>query len=297
VTDIREVEDYISRWAARIEARLEGLLPPGAPAEIVGPMKYSLLGGGKRLRPVMTVAAFETVGGPEEWRETVLDAACAVEMIHTYSLIHDDLPCMDDDDWRRGRPTSHRVFGEGLAVLAGDGLLTLAFEVLAGARRPSGGPGAERLLRSAFELASAAGPSGMVGGQAVDIGLAGGRAERDTVEFVHRLKTARLFSGAVAAGAIIGGGGAGDVEAMKRFALEFGVGFQIADDLEDWLREEGETGASYVAAVGAEEARTAALERLHRARGELEGFGRSAWVLNGIARLIESRVLEGTRDR
>lgn len=299
-----DVLGYVRSRASLVERRLGELIPAGAgmeaaPAVLADAMRYSAFSGGKRLRPVMCVAAGETVGAGAGEMAAVLDVACAIEMIHTYSLIHDDLPCMDDDDYRRRKPTSHRVFGEALAVLAGDALLTLAFEVMAGAANRAGGAGGElrdRLLRVIAEVAAAAGPLGMVGGQALDVDLTGKPAGVAAIERMDLLKTACLFSGAVAAGATVAGATDRDLMALRAFARDFGLGFQIADDIADAAGEEGAGKASYVRAAGIEEARRLAEGALDRAVVHLDGFGERAWVFRGIAGLVAAKVREGATE-
>jgi len=211
-----QVEEALSRWVRRC---------PGPPA-LIEAMEYSLLDGGKRIRPLLVILAREAVGGEGA---DPLPAACAIEMIHTYSLIHDDLPAMDDDDLRRGRPTSHRRFGEAMAILAGDALLTHAFWVLASAYGDEG-PLAARLIE---EVSRAAGPSGMVGGQVLDT-LSGAppRTEEALVE-VHQRKTGALIRASVRVGAILGGASPTALDALTRFAEAIGLAFQVVDDILD----------------------------------------------------------------
>ena len=218
-----------------------------APAVIATPITYALLGPGKRLRPCLTLAAAETVGtrrglSAEHARRLALPAACAVEMIHTYSLVHDDLPSMDDDDLRRGRPTTHIVHGEGMAILAGDGLLTDAFSVLATVPSPVGGDddpavGPEARLRALRVLADAAGSRGMVGGQAIDLSAVGlatdGRPDAASLADMHARKTGALIRAASVMGAIMAGGTEDDIAAIDRYAAELGLAFQIVDDVLD----------------------------------------------------------------
>jgi geranylgeranyl diphosphate synthase type II len=196
-----------------------------APAQVGEAMRYALLGGGKRLRPILCLAFFEAVAPVGASRELALDAACALELVHTYSLVHDDLPAMDDDDLRRGRPTCHKVYGEAMAILAGDGLLTLAFEQLA---RGPAGPRAAMCL----ELAQAAGASGMVGGQALDI-AADRPAELDYLTRLHRLKTGALLRAACRLGALAAAAAPATLAAAGAYGEAVGLAFQIADDLLD----------------------------------------------------------------
>lgn len=214
---------------AYIEAALEQVIPEQKefPPVIFEAMRYSLLAGGKRLRPIMVLAACEAVGGK---KEDALPFACALEMIHTYSLIHDDLPAMDNDDYRRGRLTNHKVYGEAMAILAGDGLLHHAMETMAAACVENPSPQTAGAMRA---IAHGAGIFGMLTGQVVDVFFEGKPLERDTLDFIHLHKTAAMIRGALEAGAIIGGA---DGETAAQFALageKIGVAFQILDDILD----------------------------------------------------------------
>ena len=212
----------------QVEAALAGELRPGDILDktLASSMEYSLMAGGKRLRPILLMAAAEAVGGRGE---EYLTSACAIEMIHTYSLIHDDLPAMDNDDYRRGKLTNHKVYGAGMATLAGDALLTLAFEVLL---RQHGVSDAVKLtvLR---EVSEAAGAKGMVGGQAMDLGAEGQQVNIITLRRMHMGKTGALFRAAVRAGAILAGGDAAELVSLTRYAESFGLAFQITDDILD----------------------------------------------------------------
>ena len=189
-------------------------------------MRYSLFAGGKRLRPVLLLAAADAVGADGN---KFLNVACGLEMIHTYSLIHDDLPAMDNDDYRRGKLTNHKVYGDGIAVLAGDSLLTYAFETMLSQE----GVEPKTLLTVVKEIASAAGPEGMVGGQVIDMESEGKAVSLDTLQQMHRAKTGALFRAAVRAGAILGGASEKEVEALTVYAEKFGLAFQITDDILD----------------------------------------------------------------
>lgn len=197
-------------------------------------MAYSLLSGGKRIRPVLTLAACRLFGGQEE---KALPFACGLEMIHTYSLIHDDLPCMDDDDFRRGKPTNHKVYGEATAVLAGDGLLTAAFAVLAQAELSS-----EQIVRGVACLSKAAGPAGMVGGQILDLLGEGKTLTYDEIVQIQNLKTGCMIEGAARLGAIAAGSTPEEEEAVAEYARKIGLAFQIRDDVLDVLGDEAELG-------------------------------------------------------
>ena len=240
-----DLKAYLEDRRAMVEAALERVLPPESapPVTIHRAMRYSVLAPGKRLRPILVVAGAEAVGGRAD---VVLDAACALELIHAYSLIHDDLPAMDDDDYRRGRLTSHKVFGEAMAILAGDALLTLAFRLLAG--------NAARLAASAAvvgavvaEVADAAGTDGMVGGQVVDIESEGKTIAPEMLDYIHLHKTAALIRVALRIGAMLAGGRPDTVEAISRAGEALGLAFQIVDDIldvEGSLAELGKTAGS-----------------------------------------------------
>lgn len=223
----------------RVEQALAGYLPEpsdvGCPARLVEAMSYSLLGGGKRLRPVLALMAAEACGAPES---AAMPAACALEMVHTYSLIHDDLPSMDDDDLRRGRPTCHKAFDEATAVLAGDALLTLAFEVVAKHVRP-----AEAASACVLALAEGAGPRGMVGGQMADL-QAEGRpdATLEALEAIHRRKTGALLRASLKMGGIVAGADEGVIRALDAYGHAVGLAFQIVDDLLDVQGDEAKLG-------------------------------------------------------
>jgi geranylgeranyl diphosphate synthase type II len=227
-------------WVAARRAEVEALLgarvpPPPAeddPGRLVEAVRYSLLSPGKRLRPLLALAAAEAVGAAAT--EAVRTAAAAVELVHCYSLVHDDLPAMDDDDFRRGQPTNHKVFGEAMAILAGDALLTLAFDWLAEAglmARQRGEPG--DYLRAALVLARGAGMWGMVRGQARDLSAAASSMTLAELERLHREKTGALFKAAVEVGAAAGGGSEAQIAALSQFGEAYGVAFQHADDIDD----------------------------------------------------------------
>ncbi|WP_435017400.1 polyprenyl synthetase family protein [Tundrisphaera sp. TA3] len=223
----------------RVEQALAGFLPDssdlGCPPRLVEAMRYSLMGGGKRLRPVLALMAAEACGAPPD---AAMPAACALEMVHTYSLIHDDLPSMDDDDLRRGRPTCHKAFDEATAVLAGDALLTLAFEVVARHTRP-----AEAAAACVLALAEGAGPSGMVGGQMADL-LAEGRPDPtlDALEAIHRRKTGALLRSSLKMGGIVAGADERTLLALDHYGHAVGLAFQIVDDLLDVQGDEAKLG-------------------------------------------------------
>lgn len=205
------------------------------PETIHKAMRYSMFAGGKRLRPVLAVAAAEAVGGS---MNDILDVACALEMIHTYSLIHDDLPAMDNDDYRRGKLTNHKVFGEGIAVLAGDALLTYAFEIISSAKVAS----PDRLLAVIKEISHAVGTLGMIGGQVVDIESEGKSITSETLEYIHSAKTGALFRASIRAGGILAGANEEQLCCLTKYAEHFGLVFQITDDILDVIGDEAIIG-------------------------------------------------------
>ncbi len=287
------LERYLAGRARLVERALAAALPPGR-SRLRQAMRYSLFGGGKRLRPILALAAAEAVGASPH---PVLPFACALEMIHTYSLVHDDLPAMDDDDLRRGRPTSHRVYGEGLAILVGDALLTEAFHVLASAR---GVPPA-RALRAVAEVAVAAGEAGMVGGQALDLAAAGTRTAVARVRDIHRRKTGALLRVAVRVGALVGGAGPARLRHLTGYGEHVGLAFQIADDILDDVLDatgnpavDGRTDralgkATYPATVGLAAARRAAVRERDAALAALAPLGPAAEPLRMIATYVVTR--------
>lgn len=256
-------------------------------------MEYSLLAGGKRLRPILLMAAAEAVGGRGE---DYLTSACAIEMIHTYSLVHDDLPAMDDDDYRRGKPTNHKVYGAGMATLAGDALLTMAFEVLL---CQSGISDAVKLsvLR---EVSEAAGAKGMVGGQAMDLGAVGQPVNIITLRRMHMGKTGALFRAAVRTGAILAGGDAAELVSLTRYAESFGLAFQITDDILDVTGTTEDIGkpagsdernqkATYVTLATLPGAEKMARDAVEAAVEALAPLGDKAAFLRDLAEFLLSR--------
>lgn len=287
--------NYIKERQTQVEEMLHSLAPEqaGPLAKMAESMRYSLFTGGKRLRPVLLTAAADAVGADGR---RFLHAACALEMIHTYSLIHDDLPAMDDDDYRRGRLTNHKVFGEGMAILAGDGLLTLAFETLLS--QPD--VPMEILGRVTGEVAVAAGPAGMVGGQAIDLASEGTRPDPETLALMHRLKTGALFRASIRSGALLAGGSAQEVQQLTEFAENFGLAFQITDDILDVTGDEAVLGkpvgsdeknnkATYVTIYSLPVARQMAQNAVDKALAALEIFGERAWVLRGLTGYLLTR--------
>jgi geranylgeranyl diphosphate synthase type II len=226
-----DIKTYLAEQRARVDEALKRYMPEphGPAADLIKAMNYSLFAGGKRLRPILCMAGAESVGGDSQ---KVMPAACALELIHTYSLIHDDLPAMDNDDLRRGKPTSHKVFGEAMAILAGDGLLTEAFNMLAGLEVPE--RIADDVLKKIIRLISgASGWQGMVGGQAMDIQSEGEEIDSSIMDYIHSHKTGALITASVASGAILGGASQAQLDAINIYGEKIGLAFQIADDILD----------------------------------------------------------------
>ncbi|MEE9153733.1 MAG: farnesyl diphosphate synthase [candidate division NC10 bacterium] len=293
-----DLKTYLEERRALVEAGLKRFIPQAAtlPPELHEAMHYSLFAGGKRLRPILTIAAAEAVGGGAE---AVLPVACAFEYIHTYSLVHDDLPAMDDDDLRRGRPTCHKVFGQAMAILAGDALLTEAFVLLTNPAHVSHLD--PRLLHTVLhEIGFAAGSQGMVGGQAVDILSEGKPIEMPLLHYIHTHKTGALILCALRAGAHLGGATAEELDATTRYGKAVGLAFQIADDILDIEGEEALRGkkgggdatrgkATYPALVGLDKAKGEAQRLVQEALDAIASFSRQADPLREIARFIVSR--------
>lgn len=294
-----DLEAHLAPRRRRIEAALEAIFPADAshPHRLVEAIRYGLLGGGKRLRPMLAVTACEAVGGD---LDAALPVACAVELIHAYSLVHDDLPGMDDDALRRGRPTVHVAFGEGVAILAGDALLTEAFAQLARAAARSTRP--RRLLQAAAEIADAAGSRGMVGGQAADLAAEGREADLALVEFIHVRKTGALLLAAVRGGALVGGAGTAQLRRLTRYGECLGLAFQIADDVLDAEASTERTGkaqgrdqerrkATFPAVLGLPAAKRRAGELRDEALAALVGFDAAAEPLRGLVRFVVERAV------
>ena len=292
--------EELSRRREPVEEALGRWLPPEEepPRELHAAMRYAVLGGGKRLRPILLAAAADACGGEPD---RALPAAVAVELVHCYSLVHDDLPAMDDDDLRRGRPTCHRVFGEAVAVLAGDALLTLAFEVLArayGADGESAGGGLASTL--VLELARAAGHAGMVAGQAADILSEGRQPSEELLRYIHGHKTGALIRASVRMGALVARASEAEVSALGHYGECVGLTFQIADDILDVTSSPEELGKAtqkdlargkltYPALVGLAQARRAARRLSEEAVASLQGFGPEAGLLVALAHFVTRR--------
>ena len=291
------IKNYLSRRAEEVNLWLECLVPSEAvpPVELHRAMRYSLLAGGKRLRPILVLAAGEAFGAETE---DLMPAACAIEMIHTYSLIHDDLPAMDNDDLRRGRPTCHKAFGEAVAILAGDALLTQAFRVLA-MDAPRRNP--EPQVRVIRELATAAGTvDGMIGGQMADIENEGKQVDRPTLEYIHRSKTGALITAPVVVGGIIAGATEKQIEHLRAYGERIGLAFQIADDILDITSTSEQLGktpgkdqaahkATYPAVHGMAASETRASELVNEAMAIASRLGIDSRILEELARFIVAR--------
>ena len=291
------LEAYLQDRRNIVEEALQRYLAPGGdiPAEIYKSVRYSVFAGGKRIRPVLCLAAVEAVGGN---LAPAMPVACALELIHTYSLIHDDLPAMDNDDFRRGKPTNHKVFGEAIAILAGDALLTEAFALLSHAekvRLP-----AERRLAVIQEIAQAAGISGMVGGQTLDVLSEKSMSTEDILYEIHRRKTGSLIVAAVKSGAIISNARKDKIQALSQYGINVGLAFQIADDI---LNVEGdrelmgkETGSdavqgklTYPSLMGVDAAKEKLTKCVDAAIKSLSNFDERARPLRIIALYIKER--------
>ncbi|MBV8056176.1 MAG: polyprenyl synthetase family protein [Deltaproteobacteria bacterium] len=295
-----DLAHYMHERAGLIEHQLAiSIAEFNGPANrLIEAMRYSLMAGGKRLRPILALAACESVGGKAE---AALGYACALEMIHTYSLVHDDLPCMDDDDLRRGRPTNHKVFGEAIAMLAGDGLLTDAFGLIARSAKAAG-ISAEVIIDTIAELADACGSSGMVGGQVLDLLAEGQPLTQQELEHLHSKKTGALFVASVCGGARLGGAGPLQLQSLRNYAGALGLAFQVTDDLLDVEETTEHLGkrshkdhkrgkATYPSIIGVERSRALAHELAHHAREELAGFDSRAEPLRMLADFAVERNL------
>lgn len=267
-----------------------------APQPLRSAMAYSLLLPGKRLRPVLLLASYALLG--EDWQRA-LPFACALEMIHTYSLVHDDLPAMDDDDFRRGKPTNHRVFGENMAILAGDGLLNMAYETMLAA--PLCGERPARALAAMGVIAQRAGVRGMIAGQTLDVKLEGTQPEAGLVGYIHKHKTADLITAPVLAGLLLAGAGEEQLAAGQRYGENLGLAFQMVDDLLDILGDAQAMGKqtgmdaargkmTWPAVFGAEQTRLDAEQAIGRAEAALAPFGPSGEFLRTLARETLVRV-------
>lgn len=293
-----DLTHYLQSKRLEVEKALEKLMFPeeGLLSNHMAAMRYSLFAGGKRIRPILCLAAAEALDiDPTPY----LPIACSLECIHTYSLIHDDLPAMDNDDLRRGKPTNHKVFGEAEAILAGDGLLTFAFDLLSNTE-VSGPIKSDDRIRIIQIIAQAVGSLGMVGGQALDIESEGKSIPFETLQYLHSCKTGALITASVQTGAVIGQAKQGQLEALTVYGKAIGLAFQIVDDLLDVEGTEEELGkavgadaalnkATYPSLFGVEETRKKAIAAVDNALAALEGFDEKADYLREIAKYIYYR--------
>ena len=293
-----DLKSYLAGVRQSVDhALLQYLTGPSPETRLLQAMTYSVMAGGKRLRPILCVASAEAVGGD---REQILPLACALEILHTYSLIHDDLPAMDDDQTRRGKPTCHIMFDEATAILAGDALLTLCFEILATAGNQSAADQSTRWLTAAGQVAAAAGCSGMIEGQMRDISFEGTVLSETDLESLHRLKTGKLIEVSVGASAVLAGGSTDQQQALKAYARSIGLAFQVTDDLlnikGDPQRLGKATGTdqqrgknTYPALIGMAEAEQLASQLVNKALKAIDTFDSKADSLRAIARYIIER--------
>lgn len=293
-----DLESYLSLKRKQINQALEKFLGNALDSSrVVRAMRHSLMAGGKRIRPILCISAAEAVGGNAT---QVIRAACAIEMIHTYSLIHDDLPAMDNDDMRRGQPTCHVAFDEATAILAGDALLTLAFEVLTSRQTPHPPRNALEWLGVVNTIAKAAGYQGMIEGQLRDIVAEGSSLDLKDLQELHRLKTGALIEASIHTGAILGGGNPEQIETLQIFANNIGLAFQVTDDI---LNVEGDPAvmgkgvgtdqirkkSTYPSLLGLDESKTFAQELINNALQALDNFDNKSDPLRAIARYIIAR--------
>ena len=265
------IKTYLVSRQKLIERALDRYLPKAnaKPATLHRAMRYSLFAGGKRLRPILCLAATEACGGKIG---SALPLACALECIHTYSLVHDDLPSMDDDDFRRGRPTCHKIFGDGIAILAGDALLTIAFEIVSNAK-PTSRYDTSILLR---EIAVAAGSQRLIAGQVADLEAEGKNVKRDQLQFIHENKTAAILKSSVRLGAMSANADARRLSAMTQFGERLGLAFQVIDDILDVTQTSEILGKSAGKDVAAKKATYPAVIGLEKSRAEARGLTRQA---------------------
>jgi len=293
-----DIKTYLAKKKDIVDKSLEKLVPPSTafPPSVHEAMRYSLFAGGKRVRPILVIAAAEALGASTA---DLLPFAGALELIHTYSLIHDDLPALDDDDFRRGRATCHKVYGETIAILAGDGLLNMAFEVLSDSRRLKA-VSAQRLVAIIKEISTASGVYGMVGGQVVDIESEGKEIDFPTLEYIHTHKTGALIRASVRTGALYAKASKKQFSALTHYGELVGLAFQIFDDILDITGSREETGKdegsdlkkgkqTFPSFYGLDESRRRAVEVSDRAVLALKDFGRKADPLRELAKYIVNR--------
>lgn len=300
-----EIRTYLNEQRQLVEEHLaHAMLEPVGPfAQHIEAMRYSLFAGGKRIRPILCLAGAAAINSSEETRRLTLPVACAFECIHSYSLIHDDLPAMDNDDLRRGKPTNHIIFGEAAAILAGDGLLTFAFELLAGPATV--GISDTNRIRLIHTIAQAAGPLGMVGGQSLDMIHAAKQVDYEQVDYailrcIHRSKTGALITASVVCGALVASASESQIAALTIYGNKIGLAFQIVDDLLDVVATTAELGKpagsdvqasklTYPALFGIDTSRTMAQEAHQAATAALASFDEKADPLRALAHFIVDR--------
>lgn len=297
---VSQTEEYLAKKAERVSSALDQLVQPHYPEKVTQAMRYSLLAGGKRIRPALCIAACEMLGGTED---TALPAACAIELMHTMSLVHDDLPAMDNDDFRRGQPTNHKQFGVDFAILAGDALLAKSFEAVAASPELWRSVPPERVVRVLAELSRTAGSSGLVGGQALDILTERGEIETgvEHLDFIHERKTGRLLQAAVVCGAILAGASDDDIARVTKYAQNLGLSFQIVDDVLDVTstseqlgktagKDESAGKATYPTLVGTERSLQIADDLIAEAKAQLQPYDTTlAAPLYALADYITAR--------
>ncbi|WP_195939786.1 polyprenyl synthetase family protein [Romboutsia sp. 1001713B170131_170501_G6] len=292
-----EFKAVLKEKASYIEKLLKEYMPKeeGYQKTIMEAMNYSLSAGGKRLRPILTLEACKSVGG--DYKDAI-PFAMAIEMIHTYSLIHDDLPALDNDDLRRGRKTNHIVFGEDMAILAGDGLLNYAFEVMLLGSMNKENP--NKYLNAMYEIASAAGINGMIGGQVVDIQSENKKISKEKLDYIHNNKTAAIMIGCMRAGAIIGNANDNELKNITKYAKNIGLAFQIVDDILDIVGDESKLGkkvgsdidnnkSTYPSLIGLEESKEEANRLIKEAKEALNQISNETEFLSGLADYIVDR--------
>lgn len=292
-----EFKQALKHRANQVELLLKEYMPKeeGYQKTIMEAMNYSLSAGGKRLRPILTMEACNIVGGNVE---DVIPFAMAIEMIHTYSLIHDDLPALDNDDLRRGKDTNHIVFGEDMAILAGDALLNYAFEVMLSNSIDKENP--NKYLKAINEIAKTSGIYGMIGGQVVDIQSENKKISKESLDYIHNNKTAAIIVGCMRAGAIIGNATESQLENITKYAKNIGLSFQIVDDILDIIGDESKLGkkvgsdldnhkSTYPSLIGLDESKAIAYELIQEAKNSINMIGNDAYFLNGLADYIIDR--------
>lgn len=292
-----EFKDVLKQKIDYIETLLNKYMPKeeGYQKTVIEAMNYSLKAGGKRLRPILTLESCKIVGGNEE---DAIPFAMAIEMIHTYSLIHDDLPALDNDDLRRGKPTNHKVFGEGMATLAGDALLNYAFELMLSSSIDK--EDSNKYLKAINEVAKHAGIYGMIGGQVVDVESENKIIDKDKLDFIHLNKTAAMIVGCMRAGAIIGGANEEELEKVTKYGRNIGLSFQIVDDILDITGDEEKLGkpigsdlenhkSTYPSLLGLEKSREIARQLIEEGKSSIDGLSSDIDFLNQLGDYIISR--------